>query len=282
MKNNFIKSPLNYMGGKYKLLPQITPLFPEEIDTFYDLFCGGLDVGVNAKANKVIANDICKPLVEIYKGIQESGAEESLNLVKKEIDTYKLGKFSKEEYKKIREDYNNGRKDWYVFFTMVTHSFNSQVRFNKKGEFNTSSGSGKEDFNSNKENNFIKFAKEIEKKNIEFRSESFELLDIDKLNKKDFVYLDPPYLITDACYMTSFFWTEKEEVKLLEMCDKLNDKNIKFALSNVLERGDKSNDILKEWSKKYTVHYLNHNYEKCSPSKKDRKQKNIEVLITNY
>lgn len=30
MKNTYIKSPLNYTGGKYKLLPQIIPLLPEK------------------------------------------------------------------------------------------------------------------------------------------------------------------------------------------------------------------------------------------------------------
>lgn len=38
---NYIKSPLNYTGGKYKLLPQILPLLPNNIDTFIDLFGGG-------------------------------------------------------------------------------------------------------------------------------------------------------------------------------------------------------------------------------------------------
>ena len=38
IKQEYIKSPLNYVGGKYKLLPQILPLFPKNIDTFIDLF----------------------------------------------------------------------------------------------------------------------------------------------------------------------------------------------------------------------------------------------------
>lgn len=29
-----IQSPLNYTGGKYKLLPQILPFFPENINCF--------------------------------------------------------------------------------------------------------------------------------------------------------------------------------------------------------------------------------------------------------
>ena len=30
IKQEYIKSPLNYVGGKYKLLPQILPLFPKK------------------------------------------------------------------------------------------------------------------------------------------------------------------------------------------------------------------------------------------------------------
>ena len=41
MKNNYIQSPLNYTGGKYKLLNQLVPLFPKNINTFIDLFGGG-------------------------------------------------------------------------------------------------------------------------------------------------------------------------------------------------------------------------------------------------
>lgn len=52
----YIKSPLIYNGGKYKLLPQIMPNFPSECNTFVDLFTGGLNVGINVNAK----NNICK------------------------------------------------------------------------------------------------------------------------------------------------------------------------------------------------------------------------------
>ncbi|MDD1378330.1 DNA methyltransferase [Metamycoplasma hyosynoviae] len=41
---NFIevnRSPLYYLGDKYKLIPQIASNFPEKIETFYDVFAGG-------------------------------------------------------------------------------------------------------------------------------------------------------------------------------------------------------------------------------------------------
>ena len=40
-QRELIQSPLNYTGGKFKLLPQILPHFPQDIDCFVDLFCGG-------------------------------------------------------------------------------------------------------------------------------------------------------------------------------------------------------------------------------------------------
>lgn len=92
MSKKLIKSPMNYVGGKYKLLPQILPLFPKDIDRFVDLFCGGFNVGINVDANKIIGNDICKEVIEVYKGIQREGVDNSLKLVKEQINKYNLSK----------------------------------------------------------------------------------------------------------------------------------------------------------------------------------------------
>jgi site-specific DNA-adenine methylase len=40
--NNYIKSPLKYTGGKYKILKDIIPLLPQNINTFVDLFGGDI------------------------------------------------------------------------------------------------------------------------------------------------------------------------------------------------------------------------------------------------
>ena len=61
-----IQSPLNYTGGKYRLLPQILPNFPEKVGVFVDLFCGGCNVGINIEADKVIYNDLNRNLLYLY------------------------------------------------------------------------------------------------------------------------------------------------------------------------------------------------------------------------
>ena len=53
----YIKSPLNYTGGKYKLLNSLFDIFPNNFNTFVDLFAGGFNVGINVNANKIICND---------------------------------------------------------------------------------------------------------------------------------------------------------------------------------------------------------------------------------
>lgn len=52
------KSPIFYMGNKYKLLPQLLPLFPKNINRFYDLFGGSGCVSGNVEANKIIYNEL--------------------------------------------------------------------------------------------------------------------------------------------------------------------------------------------------------------------------------
>lgn len=282
MKKELIKSPMNYVGGKYKLLPQILPLFPKNINTFVDLFCGGFNVGVNVEANKIIGNDLCKEVIEVYKGIQKEGLENSLNLIKNEISKYNLSKTNEEGFKQIRSFYNEGNKEWYIFYAMLIHAFNYQIRFNKKGEYNMPFGRNKSYFNPTLERNFIKFAKAIEEKNIIFTNHNFKDLKINLLNKDDFVYLDPPYLITCASYNEQGGWNEEEEYSLLSLCDNLNNNNIKFALSNVLEHKGLKNEILMKWANSYKIHYLNHNYNNCNYQDKNKDSKTIEVLITNY
>ena len=56
--NEFVKSPLNYTGEKYKLLPELIKRFSEEDGTFVDLFGGGFNVGINSRNRLVAYNDL--------------------------------------------------------------------------------------------------------------------------------------------------------------------------------------------------------------------------------
>ena len=49
-----IYSAINYMGSKRRLLAQIKPLLPTNINTFYDLFSGSLIVDLNIEAQNML------------------------------------------------------------------------------------------------------------------------------------------------------------------------------------------------------------------------------------
>ena len=70
MNKKLIQSPLNYTGGKFKLLTQILPHFPKDINLFVDLFCGGCNVGINVNCNRVIFNDQDKNLLYLYNAFK--------------------------------------------------------------------------------------------------------------------------------------------------------------------------------------------------------------------
>ena len=287
--NNYIKSPMNYTGGKYKLLPQILPLFPTEINTFVDLFTGGGNIAVNVNANKIIANDNETHVIDIYKAFQNGydSVEGIINAIESYIAKYNLSIDNTEGFNKLRNDYNsNPFKSNYitstVLYVLICYSFNHQFRFNSKGEFNMPFGKNRSQWNDTMKKNLINFHKAITEKNIIFTNKDFNELKIDKLSSNDFVYCDPPYLITCATYNEKDGWNENSERKLLELLDKLNSQSVKFALSNVLFSKGKTNDILIEWSQKYNVHHLDYTYQNCNYHTKDKESKPDEVLITNF
>ena len=285
---DFIKSPLNYTGGKYKLLPQLLEIFPKEIDIFVDLFAGGGNVAVNVNAKHIIYNDIMWQVPEMLQEFKRVGVEECLQRIDYFIEAYELSKDNREGYLKLRECYNNSfdleflLTDPLMLYTLICYSFNNQIRFNSKHEYNMPFGKNLSSFNPALREKFVAFVNRLQEIDIQFFSKDFRKLKIGGLKGSDFVYCDPPYLITVASYNENGGWGEQAERELLSKLDKLNDAGVRFALSNVLESKGTSNDILKEWTKKYKVIYLDHTYSNCSYHKKDKVSKDVEVLIINY
>ena len=142
-------------------------------------------------------------------------------------------------------------------------------------------GKERSQWNENMKNNLINFHRQIKEKDIVFLNKDFRQLKVDKLGINDFVYCDPPYLITCATYNEKDGWNQECEEDLLKLLDELNTKKIKFALSNVLYSKGKTNDLLIGWSKKYNVHHLDYTYQNCNYHTKDKTNKSDEVLITN-
>lgn len=279
----YIKSPLNYTGGKFKLLPQLLELFPKDINTFVDLFGGGGNVAVNVEAKHIIYNDILYQVPEMLAEFKRGGVTECLRVIDSYIELYSLTKENKEGYLALRERYNSSNpKDPLMLYTIILYAFNHQIRFNFQQEYNIAFGKNRSSFRPVMRQNFISFVNRLQEIDIQFFAQDFRELKVDGLQEHDFVYCDPPYLLTVASYNERGGWGEQDEIDLLAKLNEIDRAGVKFGLSNVLESKGKSNEILKEWAKKYHVHYLDHTYSNCSYHKKDRDSRDVEVLITNY
>lgn len=282
-RRKFLKSPLNYIGGKYKLLPQLIEFFPDKINTFVDLFSGGFNVGINVDCNKVVCNDMNTFIIDLYKELYSKPIDETLNKITGRINEYGLSKENEEAFKKFRNYYNK-TKEPIDLYTLSCYSFNYQFRFNNNKEYNNPFGRNRSQFSDNMKSNLILFTEKLKSMNVEFLSEPFDKVDLSRLNSEDFVYCDPPYLITTGSYNDGNRgfkdWKEEEEIQLYKVLDELNKRKVKFALSNVIEHKGKENVLLKEWSKKYKTIYLTSDYSNSSYNTK--RDKSIEVLIINY
>lgn len=282
-KMGFIKSPLNYVGGKYKLLPQIIPLFPKNIDTFVDLFSGGGNVGINCNANKVYFNDINTKINELFRFFQNKDPQWLLNLINDRINEYQLSKTNEEAFLKFRAQYNANPNplDLYV---LVSYSFNYQFRFNNSLQYNNPFGRNRSHFSDRMAKNLLRFVSKLNSIDAHFTDDYFTEFDFSLLTSDSFVYADPPYLITTGSYNDGnrgfVNWTEKQEQQLYNILDDLTARHIKFAFSNVTDHKGKSNDMLKKWSQKYNVHQLNYGYQNSSHNTVNLGSH--EVLITNY
>jgi adenine-specific DNA-methyltransferase len=305
-KKDVIPSALNYIGGKYKLLPQLMPLFPRNIDKMVDLFCGGCNVGINVSCSKVLFNDSNEHLIGLLNTLKSMNKDDIFNAIYKLIEKYNLsmvsqngyeyykcdssaglGSYNKEGYNKLRKDFNlkvDKDNEYYImFYVLIVYSFNNQIRFNKKGEFNLPVG--KRDFNSKMQKKLGDFVDRIKCNDYMFVNGDFRNINIDEYTTDSFFYADPPYLITCATYNEQEGWTENDEKDLLAFLEKLDAKGIKFALSNVLESKGKKNTILEKWledNKRFKPIFLDYNYSNSNYHTKQRDSVTMEVLVVNY
>lgn len=285
---NFTKSPFNYVGNKYRQLPQLVNLFPKEINNFIDLFTGGADVATNmtSRTTNVYANDINQFVIDIMKEFQSKPLDEILDFIDSKINIWNLTKTNKEAYFTFREAYNRGICSTPLdLFVLTRFSYNNNLRFNDKKEMNQAFG--ERCFNPVMRKNTIAFYDKIQK--VKLSCSSFLDFDLTPFGEQDFIYIDPPYLISDAYYNTGAKnaaqkWTQDDDLKLFEYLNEATKKNIKFAMSNFINHRGKTNTKLVEWinDMKLNTYNVHSNYERCVANKVKNDNPTLEVLITSY
>lgn len=237
-KNNKLVAPVvKWVGGKRQLLSEIKKYTPNKFYTYFEPFVGGGAVLFELQPKQAVINDINRELVNLYSVIQNN-VEELIN----KLSDSNLYSNTSECYYRIREldrepkEYNKLTgidKAARVLYLNKT-CYNGLYRVNSMGEFNSPFGSYK---NPNIVNEITLRAvnKYFNDANIKFLNTDFEKA-VKNAKKEDFVYFDPPYApISKTSNFTGYNesgFGETEQIRLKKLCDKLNEKGVKFLLSN--------------------------------------------------
>lgn len=295
-----------YQGCKRKLIAKgLISYFPKHIRTFYDLFSGSGIVSMNVTATKYVLSDINPYLYELYSVFKRYSYKKIIKHIRKNIQKYKLpsirlkvkdlkykdSSINKEKLVILRKPYKNSfiklrnrynkKRNILDFITLMYFSFSQQFRFNSNGEYNMPFGN---DTFSVKNEKYIQtgcnfFGKDC----VHFHNRKYNKLNLDKLKKNDFVYLDPPYYNSSAVYNEPKYgggWTKKDDKKLFRFCEELDNRGIKFGISNCFTIKGKTNKHLIKWCKKnnWNVKHFDIKYTACGKGNSN----NDEVFITNY
>lgn len=266
-------SPMNYMGNKTSLIESIRINAPKEIERAFDVFGGGMNVLLNIKAKKYVYNDNNYFVTSLLKLFVYEDVKSTIFTIEKLISKFQLSKGNKTSFAKIRNAFNNTENvDMHLLYTTILFSFNQQIRFNSKMQYNNTCGESS--WNESTKEKLISFNQKANSVDLSIMNEDYsDVIQLAEAN--DFVYLDPPYLVTTAAYNDGKRgfngWDEAQEIELLRKIEELNNRGVKFMLSNVIEHKDKENTHLKQWIKNNGFRVIKLNY-------KDRN----EILVVNY
>ena len=301
MKNGIARSPLFYVGDKYKLVREIRTHFPTHINRLIEPFVGGGSVMMNVRAESYLLNDIDSYVIALHRMLQgyigrEGEFMEELYAI---IDLYGLSislrsdvvpkalksaypktyyaRYNKMGYLRMKADFiAGGQQDMLRLYLLLIYGFNHMLRFNGKGQFNLPVGNV--DFNHNVHDALTDYFRLLSQKQVEWHNEDYLLfLSGIEFQEGDLVYLDPPYLISFSEY--NKLWNADMERALLSLLNHLNERGVKFAISNVIHYRGRTNTLFLEWSEQYHTHSIKSNY--ISFNDNSIKQFS-EVLVTNY
>ena len=125
--------------------------------------------------------------------------------------------------------------------------------------------------------NYFAFSGSLKNQIAWYNQDYEQFLETVQPNSHDFIYLDPPYLITFSEY--NKLWQLDDERRLLNLLDDLNRQNIRFAISNVTHYKGRVNTLFETWAQQYHTHRINSNYI----SYHDNSNKDFtEILVCNY
>lgn len=227
---------VKWAGGKRQLQKQILERIPDrnKISTFYEPFVGGGAVLFGLQPKKAVINDINSELMNLYEVVRDN-VEELIELLRHHKNDedyfYKIRNMDRapETFSRMTKVERASRMHY-----LNKTCYNGLFRVNQKGQFNTP-------FGRYKNPNFVNaeglraVSEYFNANNITFKCGDFEEA-VKWARRPAFVYFDPPYdPVSPSANFTGYAeggFDRYEQIRLKELCDRLDKRGIKFLLSN--------------------------------------------------
>jgi len=297
MKVKTAKPFLKWAGGKSQLINDIEKSLPAEINnamfTYVEPFVGSGAVlfwMINKFPNlkKAVINDINEDLINTYR-IIASKPKELIAILK----------VYQKQYHAIDDDHEKKKKYFYqkralynsrstektiqaaLFIFLNRTCFNGLYRVNKNNEFNVPIGSYKKPAICD-EQNILAVSNALQK--VEILCGDYEKT-LSHAGKHSFFYFDPPYKpLNETSSFNSYAkdqFNDEEQIRLRNLCMKLEQKGFKWMLRNSDVNGKHSKDNF------FDDIYANFSISRVRAkrninSNAEKRGELNELLITNY
>ena len=252
---------IKWSGSKRSQSEEILKHFPKKIRTYYEPFIGGGSVmfqllNSDIAVERYVCSDKNEDLINLWKAIKCNPEKliKSYRDMWNELNIDNDLDRQKNYYNSVRERFNKERNEADFLFLSRT-AINGLIRYNSKGEFNSSFHLSRKGIAPEKLEKIInQWSGKLNEKNVEFICRSYEEV---KVEEEDFIYLDPPYFNTKGMYFGRieindfWIWLKKQECRYVLSFDGIS--------GNV----DSTYDVPKEI---YDQHY--YIYNGCSSFKR--------------
>lgn len=232
INNKSSKPFLRWAGGKVHSVPFLLRHLPRDFTepyTYFEPFLGAGSLFFSLRPQRAVLSDNNRDLIESYKAIQKSP------ILISEYSNEHRRMTSEHYYYEMRSKYNSSKPSICraaLFIYLNKTCFNGIWRVNKKGEFNVPYGK--------QEHPSLPSKEELLRISEVLASTEIVCCDykdiIDKVQKSDFVYLDPPYPpLSDTSNFTQYTsdgFAQEDHEELALFADDLTQKGCYVLISN--------------------------------------------------
>lgn len=276
-KNRLVLPFLKWVGGKRQLMPEIRKMLPRGVANrpYYEPFIGGGALFFDLQPKRAIINDYNEELINVYTVIRDNPNELIEDLRKHENTAEYFYEIRAVDRQPLFAHLSKIQRASRIIYLNKT-CYNGLYRVNNAGKFNSPFGKYK---NPNIVNEPVikAVSKYLNSPQIQISNGDYELI-LRDIPINSFVYLDPPYHpISESSNFTGYVqggWNDGDQLRLRDVCNRLNDNGIKFLLSN------SASDFIRDIYSGYNIHVVQAN--RAVNSNSSKRGQVDEFLICNY